>query len=520
MRRSLGLVTAGVLGFAVDAAPAVAQDTARVVVEYVAGGNVYLGAGADAGVRQGDTLLVHRVPAGDGAAPLLVVTSTATRSVVSFVGAPYSLTRGDTLAVVIRHSSVQATAAPPATIPALGAASAPPPRRRSALSTNGNLSLDFDLMQTRTTGLGTAPEQVTRNFTTPSIGLTYRVRGLPDGFDLQTSIRATQRSSTDGIVDPATLVQVYEAALVRRTRTSEFKLGRFYDPYESFSGYWDGVMLHRGTEAFGVGVLAGFEPDRGNGGFQSTDPKVGAVVHARTVGAGLRYRSALSLNVIFPKGAGSTHAIAGVTQAIQVSGFAVSEDLQLDRNPTTTHWVVTRFLGRVSSRLGQGGTAYLGYTILQPYVDWTVVNVIPYRRNQVNAGVGLWSAGGSINADVSSSQQEGLPSQWAYTASGSWRARTRAAAGAGLSTTYWTDHASSGFLFAPSVFRRVGAADMDFVYQYYLSEAAGSRSVSHGFELGARLPLAPRTQLSLRARERLGGYLQSSGIYAGLWYGF
>ncbi|HEV2292192.1 MAG TPA: hypothetical protein VGR60_10195, partial [Gemmatimonadales bacterium] len=454
--------------------------------------------------------------------PLLVVTSTASRSVVAFVGAPYSLTRGDTLALVLHHSALAVAAAPRPSVeaPLPGAAAPPAARRRSALRSDGSLSLDLDLMQTRTTGLGVAPEQVTRNFTTPSIGLRYRLQGMPGGWELSTSIRATQRSSTGGVVDPATLVQVYEAAVVRRTRTSEVRLGRFFDPYESFSGYWDGVMLHRGTDALGVGVLAGFEPDRGNGGFQSTDPKVGAVLHARTGGAGVRYRSALSVNLVFPSGAGSTHAIVGVTQGIQLRAFTVSGDLQVDRNPVTTHWVVTRLLGRMSTRLGQSGTIYAGYAIRQPYVDWTVVTVIPYRRDQVNAGFTLWSANGGVSADVSSSQQEGSATQWAYTASGSWRSRTLTATGAGLSTTYWTDHASSGLLFSPSLLRRVGSADLDLVYQYYLSDVAGAHSVSHGIEFGARLPLAARTQLSLRARERLGGYLQSSGIYAGLWYGF
>ncbi|HSC59522.1 MAG TPA: hypothetical protein VLC11_08150, partial [Gemmatimonadales bacterium] len=291
MRRGPGLVLAGVVALLGTATPAEAQDSLRVVVQYVAGDNVYLGAGTDAGVRQGDTLLVRRVPGGDAAGPLLVVTSTSSRAVVAFLGAPYSLTRGDSLAVVMRHSTLAVTAAPPPAlaVPLPGAAAPPAPQRRSALRSDGSLSLDLDLMQTRTTGLGVAPEQVTRNFTTPSIGLRYRVQGMPGGWELSTSVRATQRSSTGGVVDPATLVQVYEAALVRRTRTSEVKLGRFFDPYESFSGYWDGVMLHRGTEAFGVGVLAGFEPDRGNGGFQSTDPKVGAVVHGRTGGTAVRY---------------------------------------------------------------------------------------------------------------------------------------------------------------------------------------------------------------------------------------
>ena len=85
---------------------------------------------------------------------------------------------------------------------------------------------------------------------------------------------------------------------------------------------------------------------------------------------------------------------------------------------------------------------------------------------------------------------------------------------------YWTEQNSHGLLISPSVNRHFGATTADLSYQLYRSEANGATSTSHAFELGARLPLSARTQFTLRARERTGGYLQSAGLTAGLWYGF
>ncbi len=519
MRLRSGTFLAILVGGAVTAAPASAQDSLRVVVQYVAGANVYLGAGSDAKIRQGDTLKVRRAATGEALSPLLVVTSTPDRSVVAFIGAPYSLTRGDTLAVVIAHTT--APQAPVTAVPLAGVTTPyAPVKRRSRLSTDGSLSLDLDLLQTRTTGLGVDPEQSSRTFTTPSVGLRYRVQGLGNGLEFRTTLRATQRSSTGGVVEPATLIQVYEAALVRRGGKTAFQLGRFFDPYEYFSGYWDGLLLHRGTDRFGAGVLAGFEPDRGNAGFQSSSPKVGGFWHLRTSGRGARYRTEMSVTSIFPKGSPGAHIIAGWAEALQVRRLLLSHTLQFDREPVTGHWVVGQFLGRASTRVGDAGTIYAGFSIRQPYLDRTLVDARPYRRDNLSTGFNFWTGNLGFTADISTSRQQGLGAQWSYSASASRRPRGAKALGIGLSTMYWTAQNSNGLLFSPSLNRHFGVTSADLSYQLYRSDANGTKSTSHAFELGARIPLSARTQFTLRARTRAGGYLQSSGLTAGLWYGF
>lgn len=510
---------AAALGLLLTGRPLAAQEQLHVVVQYLAGMNVYLNAGSTAGIRAGDTLNVRRLPTNESLTGFVVVTSTPDRSVVAFLGAPYSLTRGDSLAVIVIHARGE-VAAPVVAIPTPLGESGRTVTTRRVVTTDGSLSFDMDLLHTTTTGVGGDPEKSTRSFTTPSLGLRYRAQGLGGGWEFRTSLRATQRSSTGDVVSPATLVQVYEATLERRGRGGSLQLGRFYNPYENFSGYWDGMMVHRGGDARGAGLLAGFEPSRGNAGFATTEPKVGAFAHLRTTRPGVRYRTEVALDILFPKDTTGKHLIAGWGQALQLGNTVVSNTIQADRSPLSGTWGVSRWQARLSTRLGANGTIYTGYSLNQLNLGDTTTGVVPYRRDQVNVGFNLWSGGTGFSADLSTSRQKGLASQSAYSANASHRSRSASAFGGGLSTMYWTGGGSKGLLVSPMLLRRFGPVDGQFDYQFYRSTTNGVSSTSHAFELGARLPLSAHTQFSFRFRERTGSYLTSSGVYAGLWYGF
>ena len=513
------LAGAMALGLLLGGGPLAAQEQVHVVVQYLAGMNVYLNAGTDAGIRPGDTLNVRRLPSNESLTGFVVVTSTPDRSVVAFLGAPYSLTRGDSLAVTIIHARGAVTA-PVAAIPTPLGEPGPPVATRRVVTTDGSLSFDMDLTRTTTTGVGSDPEKSTRNFTTPSLGLRYRAQGLGGGWEFRTTLRATQRSSTGDVVRPATLVQVYEATLERRGRTGSFQVGRFYNPYENFSGYWDGAMLHRGNDTRGAGFLAGFEPERGNAGFATTEPKLGAFAHLRTTRPGVRYRTEFALDLLFPRDTAGTRLIAGWGQALQAGNFVVSNTLQADRAPLTGSWGVSRWQARLSTRLGAGGTLFTGYSLNQLNLGDTTTGVVPYRRDQVNAGFSYWSGGTGLSADLSTSRQRGLPAQSAYSVNASRRSRNPSGLGGGLSAMYWTGGSAHGTLLSPMLLRRFGQVDAQLDYQFYRSTTAGVSSTSHAFELGARVPLSAHTQFSFRLRERTGHYLTSSGVYAGLWVGF
>lgn len=514
-------LTALVLVFPVRPTPLSAQDTLRVAVHYIAGANVYLGAGADAGIQPGDTLEARRLSNGETLGTLLVISTSSTRSVVAFTGAPRSLTRGDILAVVVRKG-----AAPPGPAPAMAevptAASARTERRRESAQVAGRFSLDVDGTRTVTTGLGLSPEEVVRQFGTTSAGLWLRARRLPGGFEANTNLRSSYRASSAGVVDPTTLVEVYEASLAKDFRSFplQLRVGRFYNPYETFSGYWDGLLVHAGRDGLGMGAIVGYEPERGNGGFSQTYPKASAFLNLRRYGRGTGYRTDVSVHRVFAGDSVPDHTYAGWSQDIRIGRVSVSHSLQVDRNPESDRWVVSRLLTRMTLRVGDGGALYAGYARRSPYLLGPSTSVFSHVRDHLSGGATLWLGGGSLGVDVSTSQQDGLPTYWAYNASAMVLRSPLWGLGWSVNATYWREEQRHGLLLSPTVSRRVGLGDVRLRYQYYRTDTMDRPETSHSVDLGTTFPLGPRTQATLRGQFRTGDYLSSTGLYAGLSYAF
>ena len=93
---------------------------------------------------------------------------------------------------------------------------------------------------------------------------------------LNTSMRLSHRTSPDEVIQPVTSLRFYQFDLEKRFEAAplQLHLGRFHNPFDDFSGYWDGMMVHLGDEGLGAGVAVGFEPNLWNETFSSDLPKV------------------------------------------------------------------------------------------------------------------------------------------------------------------------------------------------------------------------------------------------------
>ncbi|MGB5526242.1 MAG: hypothetical protein WBN79_05215, partial [Gemmatimonadota bacterium] len=95
MRRAL-LALVACFGLAA-AGPLSAQDAPfEAQVEQIAGSDIYLGAGTDVGVVTGSILLVLGADGEDDVGRLRVIEATTKRSITTFVGTPFAVTRGST----------------------------------------------------------------------------------------------------------------------------------------------------------------------------------------------------------------------------------------------------------------------------------------------------------------------------------------------------------------------------------------------------------------------------------------
>ena len=502
---------------AVAAPRAAAQEQGlRAVIEQIAGSDVYLSVGSEAGLAASDTVQVYRDDDGEYLGALRVVAVSATRAVVTFADRPFALTRG--VVVRLRFDAAPAPEAAPA------AAIAPPvrPAARSGPRVRGRFSLDFNGMQSTTKWLSNTEQTVDRRFATPSMSLRLTATQLPGGLTFETTGRATYRYSDPEIVQPDLSVHVYQLSVAKEFDNApvQFRLGRFYNPYELYSGYWDGALLRVGGRGFGVGVVAGFQPDRANEGPSTDIPKYSAFADYSLGRGPVRYSGDVSFHQVKPKGGYLDHTFAGWSQALRVGGVRLATDLQVDRDPELSEWKVSRARVTGALPLARGLTLNARYAHDRPYFLFNTVDLLPFARNQVGGGLGYFGGNASFRADVTANRFD--QGSWSMSYGGSFGFQNTGVFGLGLSAggTYWTLEGGKALQGFGDLSRRFGRVDVRATYQYYRTEQGSSVFVTNTGALSLVVPLGRRLYSMLQARTQQGANLVSNSIQFSLWTSF
>lgn len=504
---------------AIVAGPVEGQQEGRAVISQIAGQHLYLDLAQSLALQAADTLALE-----DGSTTehlLVVVAGDSMRAVVTFSGEPFPLTRGSTITFTIRRGP--GTGPGPA-VAAVAAGSYTPTTRKRPIRVNGRVLLSVDGLQTQTTGLGSDPEVIERDFATPVAAVRMQVTHLPGNLEFNANVRASHRYATDDLVQPETLVRIYQLSLAKTFNAIplSFRLGRFYNPYEYFSGYWDGGLLYFGRPHIGGGVVAGLEPKLANDGFQSSHPKATVFLQARGRNRSVGYRTDLSFNTVFAQDTTPAHNFVGWALDTYFGRTSFSTSMQIDNNPDSDKPVVTRLLGRLSVPAGRHFILRGNVSRRQPYQLGPATGVLPYRRDRAGGGFTVLAGGMNLTADVTWNQQEGLSSLMSY-AGGMYAPRTVADIRLSLSGSYWSDAGDTGeqgLALSGRLNRRFGKLDAGLGYQYYASEILGREDTSHLFDLSLAVPLSRSTRANIRARTRQGNRLSSGGIFASIWWAF
>jgi hypothetical protein len=214
------------------------------------------------------------------------------------------------------------------------------------------------------------------------------------------------------------------------------------------------------------------------------------------------------------------HTFAGLSQRVRFKRFSLSQNLQVDRNPESNRWVVTRAQARASLPIAGRGDFHAGYTLRQPYQFGRSIDVIPFRRDHVTAGLTLWVGRSTFNADVATAEQDGRARY--YNFSSSLTLPTSGVLGLDLMVagSYWTEAANRGLLLAPTLGRSIGGMRTRITYQFYQSQSEQATIVSHAADLSLSFPLASQIRSTVRARISVGDKLSSTGLYTSLWVPF
>jgi hypothetical protein len=380
------------------------------------------------------------------------------------------------------------------------------------------VSLDVDATRS-TTRYGSGEEQkIDRTFATPALRVRTHVTGLPGDLSLTANTRLTYRYNNSGFQQPSTVLRLYELSVAKSFRTVplELRAGRFYNRYESYSGYWDGILARVGTRRAGIGVLAGFQPNRWNQGFSTDLPKLSLFADARLRGHGVRYDIDVSAHRVEPNNGLLRHTFLGLSQKLRVGDFRLNQDLQVDEDPLEGGWEITRFRLDAGVDLGPGLQLRAGISRHRPYRLWDSLSVISYPRDQAGAGFTLRVAGGTVGADVAVNRD--LNERIGRSFSSFFRLPERGPLGIGLngSARYWTGSGYSVLSLSPGLSRSFGSTRTRLAYRFYRSRYDDREFSRHSIEGGFSLFLGRGLRYSMQVSTQWGDDLSSNRIYTGL----
>lgn len=521
------LLSAVALGAATDRASAQERSALRVRVRQVAGATLYLDVGTRHGLAAGDTLDVAREEAGVRVGRLVVTASTPTRSVLSFAGAPFPVTRGEVLVLGLLRVPAELPAAadarPERAPPAADAARAPnrpreeiPVRGVAPRRPYGRIGLDLAASRS-VTRVGTSdPLHVDRTFATPALRLDATVPDALGGFRLRTSLRLAYRYSDVELARPAASTRVYAAVLERDFTSLPLRvaLGRFHSPVESYSGYWDGAFVRWGGDV-GIGALVGFEPDRWDERPSTALPKATAFVDATRRGRGWRWSGDVSVHAVRPSDSLPDHTFVGVTQRLVAGAVRLGHDLQVDRDPEGG-WRLSRLRADGALALGAGLHLRAGVARRESWSVWRAGDPFSPRHDRVQGGLAYLGAGGSLALDLSRARDAAGRVSNGATASFRLRA-VPLLAGSDLtgSLSRWSGPYGTTLSLAPALGRDFGTTRLRAGYRLDRSELLGREVLTHGVEGGFDLPLGV-VRASGRARVQWGSVLAAQSFRLGL----
>jgi len=508
-----------------------------VRVQQVAGTSVYVEVGTRNGLAQGDTLDVFRDSTDTSEKRLVVVASSEHRSVLTFAGTPFPLTRGASLILQLLRKPAETPPEP--TVATSAAADRPVPEPTAvaprsiprpaeeprvdhpsapALPAHGRVSLGFSGVRSSTQIGGTDPTSVDRMFATPAMGLVLTVPDAVGHMQLRTNMRLAYRYSDQDIIQPALSARVYDASLDGRFDGYRVMVGRFHSPVEPYSGFWDGALLRVGGTGLGIGAIAGFEPDRWNESPSTSAPKATIFVDGRGRGDGWRWSGNLSAHEVRPRNGEAQHRFFGASQRLSAGPLGLSHDVEVDRDPGSGRWKVSRLLVRGSVELPSGWELRGGVAREEPWIPELLGSPFGYRRDRANAGLAYHGPVGFASLDASMGKDAAGSRTWGGTGVFSLN-RLPGLAGVGLlasvsrwSGGYGTSESASPMLSfdLPSVRLRAG-------YRISRNDYLGDPIVTHSVEGALDLPFGAGFRLTSRARVQFGGYLSSQSFDLGLY---
>jgi hypothetical protein len=350
--------------------------------------------------------------------------------------------------------------------------------------------------------------------------LTLNATELPGGFTLRVNVRGAYRYSDAVFGPPPVSVRAYEAVAVKSFQAVplELRLGRFHNPYEGYSTYWDGLLLRLGgRRGPGVGVVAGFEPRRSDEGFSADRPRVTAFGDFSAGGGPWRYDTDVSVHLLRPEGF-ADQLYAGWSQRLTVGPLTLTQRLRVDRVPGDASWSLSQLRLRAAIRVV--GPIHVNGGFARTRIGFLGSDVFvsgPVRQEEM-AGVGILGRRGSLSVDAGQVRWNDAKGRSVSTVA-TLRAGSLTLL---LSGRYWTRQEAASYGIAPGVSFRTGPISSRLGYRLDRSTTlAGQQPVIvHTADVRLQAPLGRLFDLTVRAQQQFGAQLSGTRLYFGMWRAF
>lgn len=499
------------------------QPPLRVVVEYVTASQIYLSAGQLQGLFASDTVTARRASGTRDSVRLAIASSSRTRSVAALL-TNTAVNRSEVLFIEVSAAALQRAAALRAPAPVVADTTSPQPvaaapvrRSRNAPGINGRIGVELDAMQTEVR-YGSGEDQAERRtYITPTVRLRLRTESLPGGLRLSTNLRATQLSGTS--TNPAEVrVQLYQASLEGDIKAAglHFQLGRFYNSYESHSGYWDGMLVRVGSNGVGAGIVAGYTPEHGNQTLSSASPKVSAFVDAHVRNGRFRYDVDLSAHQQSNIFLVSERQFAGLSQSIAFGRTYFTQRVQVGR----TNGQLELWQAQITANTVVAGPLSVNARYTTERNDLYFGNAPDLgRRTRMSAGASLSGKAGFANAEAGRIDN-GFGGEASTASLNFFLPRSLVFAGLGFSGNVTRDSAYTSTYLAPYIERYSGGMRARIGATYYRTDFGASVFEQKGGDIALMLPLGRRTEVSWTAAATTGSSMRTARTSLALWRSF
>jgi len=507
------------------------QQEITTQVSSIAASVIYLSSGSNDGISNGDTLYVYLEEEFLGA---LIVQNVASESLASeFADQPFPITRGQTL--ILRFDKppeaetgseevrTEITSREKSIMEGSGSGHS---SGRAGLKprpkVTGRIQMGGTAISTQTTWTSLQDNRTDRLFLTPYTNLSTLISNLPGGLRLDASISYTYRYSNRSSISPAHSARFYRLNIEKAFERIPVSItaGRFYNRYEIFSGFWDGMMLRIGNRTNGIGLIAGFEPIRSNEGFQADLPKYSAFTYHEFEAGPIKSSTELDVTAVMPTTNLNNHIYAGLFQQFMVNRHRVSVRLQADQNPLDNQWFLSQVMLRGLLEITEHLQLHGAFNRRRPYRMFSFIRPLGYERTSITGGVRYHLPFISLGSDLSRITSEYSPT--AYAISGYVQTNRTLLWELDLSANaqYWFNETSASLRISPAIGRNFNTLHLGVGYEFYQTDYFSGQYQTHTGTLSAMMSINRYWSVHANLRSGYGDLFINNSLQFSIWRSF